>query len=755
MLRSACFLVLLGLGFNCLLIPAKLLNSQEVVPVRPSPVRISDSSPLKTLSPQSNSISPAAFLRTNRDQENQQGSGDSGRAVPSIVPSNKRAAVNRSSSVQDDEIDPLNIPSSPIKRSNLPATTSGSTFKPSTSGFQPPKSTTFQPSRSIKSQSELPKATTDNKQPSSGFLPAPSKPEPVEDQESPKQFAPEASRIQPAPNRLNNPSPARLETKSTPTKTFSTQDLAPRVAERAPRINTIPRTLPRTSNTSNIDRSPDSFSTQQQNPQLKLVSSGPRSITVNKAGDFVVKILNTGQIDATDVMVGIEIPGWVEVVSKPQSTGGEAMIKDLGDSKGVVWNLSYLPAGRDALISLKLEPRENKPFNLKTEWTTAPVSNEAKVMVTQAKLATQITGPEEIKYGEKAVYRISIENTGNGDAEQVSVALSESLGGDSATVGIIKAGTTKQFEVELTAGQAGPLSLKASVKGDAGISSDIAKEIVVRRAKLAVKAEGPKFKYAGSALTYKISVENLGDATAKDITAAALLPLNAEYISGLNQVTENEGRKIGWKIAEIPAGSRRDFIVTCLVNQAGEARMEIGVRSASGLTSGGIVTTKVEALADLKLEVVDPRGPQAVGRQVVYELHIKNRGTKAATNIMISGEFSDFIDPVGGTGAKANIDKAGVISFAPIRELGVGQSTVVKVIAKASKPGTHTFRAIVECPEQDIRKVSEGTTKFFGEGTPASNEQPRQAAEETEPASESPNPLPSTLPSPSGFQPGN
>ena len=40
--------------------------------------------------------------------------------------------------------------------------------------------------------------------------------------------------------------------------------------------------------------------------------------------------------------------------------------------------------------------------------------------------------------------------------------------------------------------------------------------------------------------------------------------------------------------------------------------------------------SSLEALADLKLVVNDPQGPVPVGKEATYEIHIINRGTKAA-----------------------------------------------------------------------------------------------------------------------------
>ena len=45
------------------------------------------------------------------------------------------------------------------------------------------------------------------------------------------------------------------------------------------------------------------------------------------------------------------------------------------------------------------------------------------------------------------------------------------------------------------------------------------------------------------------------------------------------------------------------------------------------------MVTTVEAIADLKLMVNDPQGPLPVGKEVVYEIVITNRGTREANNI--------------------------------------------------------------------------------------------------------------------------
>ena len=58
------------------------------------------------------------------------------------------------------------------------------------------------------------------------------------------------------------------------------------------------------------------------------------------------------------------------------------------------------------------------------------------------------------------------------------------------------------------------------------------------------------------------------------------------------------------------------------------------------------VTTNVEALADLKLDVSEPAGPIGVGDEVVYALGVRIRGSKAAEAVGVVAYFSEGIELV-------------------------------------------------------------------------------------------------------------
>jgi hypothetical protein len=134
------------------------------------------------------------------------------------------------------------------------------------------------------------------------------------------------------------------------------------------------------------------------------------------------------------------------------------------------------------------------------------------------------------------------------------------------------------------------------------------------------------------------------------------------------------------------------------------------------------------AIADLKLEVIDPSGPVAVGTQATYEIHVHNRGASAAKDINVVALFSEGIEPEQAEGATYTASD-GRVSFRTIEELAAGRDVVLRVRAHAVRPGTHVFRAEVLCRDLEIKLAAEETTRFYAEDAPINSDpSPKQAS---------------------------
>jgi uncharacterized repeat protein (TIGR01451 family) len=455
----------------------------------------------------------------------------------------------------------------------------------------------------------------------------------------------------------------------------------------------------------------------RQSPILSVETAGPRSITIGKEATYVVSVTNSGDAAAQDVKVAIRIPPWTEVIGATGTSGAAQAVAGKSEEP-LTWNVPRLESKGKEQLTLRLVPRESRPFDLAVQWTFSPVASQAMVEVKEPKLAMAVAGPEEILYGETKVYKLSLSNPGTGDAENVVLMLSPVDGGGGSPtrheIGNIAAGENKLVEVELTARQAGTLAIKGTATADGSLRTEAAQQILVRRAGLKVATDGPELKFAGTVASFNIMVKNPGNATADSVQIAALLPTGAKYVSSTGGQFVAEEQKVVWTIPSLRSGGEQEFEVKCVLNSPGSNRMQVVALGASDLSDTTAMSTTVEALADLKLEVSDPTGPVAVGEMIAYEVRIKNRGTKAAENVAVHGFFSGGIEPKTAEGGMHEL-APGQVVFKPIASIAPGAEITLKVQARAEQAGNHIFRAEVNCPAIGMKLAAEETTLFYGE----------------------------------------
>jgi uncharacterized repeat protein (TIGR01451 family) len=455
----------------------------------------------------------------------------------------------------------------------------------------------------------------------------------------------------------------------------------------------------------------------QQSPSLDVKAAGPKSINVGKEAPYTVTVANAGANPVLDMIVSIKIPAWITVADSKGTNGAARPASDAA-GQPLVWHIPRVePRSKEQLV-MHLVAQESRPFDLSVQWTFSPVASQAMVEVKEPKLTMSVSGPKEVVYGQTKVYKLALANPGTGDAENVVLFLSPVDGGSAPPtrhdLGSIRSGESKTVEVELTARQAGTLQMKAAAMADTNLRAEICEEIIVHRAGLKLAAVGPETKFTGTGAAFKVHVSNPGNATAENILLAAMLPMGAKYVSSTGGQYVTEQNKVTWSLPALRPGAEQEFEIRCTLTSAGANRFQVVGTAASDLSDTSAVTTNVEALADLKLEVSDPPGPIPVGEEATYEVHLRNRGTKAAENVDVAGYFSSGIEPVSAQGAAFDIS-AGQVVFRPIASIPPGTELVLRIKAKAEKPGTHVFRAEAVCSAAGTKLATEETTLYFGD----------------------------------------
>lgn len=453
-------------------------------------------------------------------------------------------------------------------------------------------------------------------------------------------------------------------------------------------------------------------------PRLRVDMIGPQSIAVNKPAGYVINLMNEGDVAATDVQLRLAIPGFVEVKGSEATTGEARPQADAAGSR-FVWNVPRVEARGAQTLRLQLIATEGQPFELGMEWVCRPTSTRAAISVRQPRLEVSLVGPADMVFGEEKAFSLTVSNPGTGVAENVTVSLSSgATAAQRIDVGMIQPGEQKEIPLNIVAGEAGEMELKAIAQGDGGLTAEALGKVIVRRAELALTVEAPKLKYAGTDAVYVVTLANSGNAAADEAIVSVTLPSEAKYLGGIEGATVS-GSTVKWQLASLPAGTQKAFQIQCQLNAAGVNRLTVQAGSKSSNAANGVAETQVEAVADLKLVVNDPAGASPVGDDIVYEVKVMNRGTQAARQVRILMQFSEGIEPVEFSGGQGKL-VPGQVVCEPLPALEAGEQVVLKVKARASQAGTHQYRVEVTSGEADARAVSEGTSKFYLDSLPPS-----------------------------------
>ncbi|MCA9159953.1 MAG: hypothetical protein KDA72_16585, partial [Planctomycetales bacterium] len=172
------------------------------------------------------------------------------------------------------------------------------------------------------------------------------------------------------------------------------------------------------------------------------------------------------------------------------------------------------------------------------------------------------------------------------------------------------------------------------------------------------------------------------------------------------------GRELTWRIDELIAGGSEQYSVQLKLTADGANALALKCVGPGNVSASATAVTQVESITDLKLFVNDPIAPAPVGSEVLYELTLTNRGSKAATNVKVVAQFSDGIEPTRGEGHAARV-VPGQTLFEPLPRLAAGETVNLKVFAKAAASGTHRFRVEVRADESEVRLVQEESTQYL------------------------------------------
>jgi len=455
---------------------------------------------------------------------------------------------------------------------------------------------------------------------------------------------------------------------------------------------------------------------------LDVEMTGPPKPVVGQELAYQFTITNRGSVAAESVVLLVELPVWAEIQSFDPKVGATSVEPKDEDTNLVNWNIDRLGAGESQQLVVHLIPRQRKVFTMSWNHKFKPPVSQMIVDVLEPKIEMSLEGPLEMLWGTKSEFRLRIQNTGNGDAEDVYLTLLDEQGeSETEPMGTLLAGQEKLLTIEVTAKQQEKFNIFVQASSPFGLQAEARRTVKILRPKLTTLVEAPEMQFVDNQSEYRIVVQNTGTAPAQNIEIKAMIPAGVKYVShqGNGRVLSTLQNQVVWTVDTIPVGEEFVCALVCEMKRAGTNQVSVSATERTGLNTTAVASTFVEAIADLVLKLENPQRPIEVGKAAYHTITITNRGSKPAENVEVIAAFAGGVTPLDVEGSKAKINKdplgknGGQVFFDKIPVINPKQTVVLKIKAKSDVPGNKRVRAEMSCPGIDIHSIQEESTRYY------------------------------------------
>jgi uncharacterized repeat protein (TIGR01451 family) len=441
---------------------------------------------------------------------------------------------------------------------------------------------------------------------------------------------------------------------------------------------------------------------------------GPPETRIGKPAEYEIVVHNHGDEAVRDVFVENIVPAGMRVVSV------EPRALQENDRQG--WNVGALEPDEERRLRMSMVADQRGEFSFQAS-VTAKTVHTAAFRATEPMLAVRATAAEKLMVGETLTTMVEVSNPGDGPTEGVVLKVTFSDGlrhekGKELTidVGTVDAGETRTVEVVCTPVGGGKQTLQIEAVGGGDLTAEASAQTQVCEPSLELAIVGPSLRYLDRSATYTVKVSNPGDAAAENVKVSAVIPAGFRFTgSSAGGRHDFATSSVSWVVGPLPAGETREMTYKCLATQPGEQKHQASAVAARGLKKEAGVSTQVEGISALLLEVVDVDDPVEVGAETSYEIRVTNQGSREATNVEIHALVPTEMQIRGGQGPTKYRVEGQEVLFAPLPKLAPRADAIYRVLVQGSAAGDLRFRARLISDSLTEPVIEEESTKVYGD----------------------------------------
>lgn len=451
-----------------------------------------------------------------------------------------------------------------------------------------------------------------------------------------------------------------------------------------------------------------------QNPNIEIQKRAPAEVQVGLPATVTLLVRNVGNATAFDVRISDSVPKGAKLTR----TNPEAK----SDAQGnLVWELGQFKAGAEQVLTMEIVPEtEGEIGSVASVQFAAQAS--VRTMSTLPKLLVKQTTATSVLGGDSEVIKIDVINNGTGTARNVRLEAEippnmRHASGSTAldTDGIdLAPGDSFQMELELTAVAAGPATSRVKAVSENAAPFESTATIDVIQPKLDLAIDGPRLRYLERQATYKVQVQNTGNAMAKGIRLVVYLPRGLQFNSAANDGTYfPEQHSVEWYLEELNAGRSAVTELSVLPVQEGDFVLRMHGTAERVRADAIDKKVQVEGQSELAFTVADDNDPIERDGSTTYIIQVANSGTKPDADVSLVVEL-----PEGAAAeqihAPVNYQVQGkLIVFEPIPTLQPREQQSYRVSVRHSREGVLVIKTQLKSRNRPVSVVKEESTEVY------------------------------------------
>jgi uncharacterized repeat protein (TIGR01451 family) len=475
----------------------------------------------------------------------------------------------------------------------------------------------------------------------------------------------------------------------------------------------------------------------RQEPSVSVEWVGMGTAKVGQTADYGLVVRSTCNIPVQQVVVRVRIPTGMTV----QGTEPKA----LSEGGILVWELGTLMPRQERSLLMKLQA-ETKGDVTPQAWVTFTGSSVLRIRVREPKLALKMVAPEKVLVADPAAFTLTVSNPGDGSADRVTIQVVLSEGLENARgnkidfdIGNLAAGESRNVTLLCATRAGGMQKCEATATAEGGLTAKDSVPLNVIVPRLDLNLVGPGLRYLARKALYTLKVTNPGDAPATNVTVADVVPAGFKVLAASDGGRHDvQTRMVSWFLGEIAPGQTREVKLEVEAIQPGEHKHKATAVGARGLRCESELSTRVEGLSALLLEMVDTEDPIEVNGDTAYEVRITNTGSKTETDIRLVATVPDKMQFKNAQGPVRYHVEDKTVTFEPIEKLAPRADAIFRINVKALEAGTVRFKIQVTSANLTEPVIKMEPTCIYSDSTEEVTGTPKGTA----PAAPGPGPAP-------------